>query len=267
MKSRTAVLLFALALSGCGNSDHTTTDPVNEDGPVIAAGASIYEQAVTAPDRLSGDYERDAGRKPAAVLEFFAIKPGQTVLEMFSGGGYYTDLLSRVVGPGGKVHAQTNDAYVGFAGQEFVDRHANGRLANVDILMAENNELDIDEASLDAVTIVLGYHDLYYAAPERGWPKFDVPKLLAELYSGLKPGGVLGIVDHQAEPGSPRQSGGTVHRIDSAVVIEDLETAGFVLDGSSDVLRNPDDSHTKSVFDPAVRGKTDRFVLRFRKPL
>lgn len=259
-----ATLLLAL-VSACGQGDDAPAEPPASQS-VVDDKPSVYDTAVAATDRLPGDYERDAGRRPAVVLEFFGVRPGQTVLELFSGGGYYTELLSRVVGPDGKVIAQTNEAYVGFAGEEFVDRHADGRLGNVDILMAENNELEIDAASIDVVTIVLGYHDLYYAAPERGWPKFDVKKLLAELYQGLKPGGVLGIVDHMAEPGSPRETGGTVHRIDAAAVIEDLEAAGFVLDATSGALRNPDDDYSMSVFDPSVRGNTDRFVLRFVKP-
>lgn len=257
--------LSVVIIAACGQGDDAPAElPPPE--PTVADGPGIYQTAVTATDRLPGDYERDAGRKPAVVLEFFGIEPGQTVLELFSGGGYYTDLLSRVVGPDGKVIAQTNEAYIGFAGQEFVDRHADDRLGNVRVLMAENNELELEPASLDVVTIVLGYHDLYYAAPERGWPKFDIEKLLDELYEGLKPGGVLGIVDHMAAPGSPRETGGTVHRIDSAVVIEDLEAAGFILDATSDELRNGDDDYTMSVFDPAVRGNTDRFILRFVKP-
>lgn len=266
MNARLLFVTLAIALTaGCGQRDDEPTEPA-APAPVVADGPSIYDTAVAATDRLPADYERDAGRRPAAVLEFFGVEPGQTVLELFSGGGYYTDLLSRVVGPDGRVIAQTNEAYIGFAGQEYVDRHADGRLGNVDIVVAENNELDVAPESVDVVTIVLGYHDLYYAAPERGWPQFDVEQLLAEIYQGLKPGGVLGIVDHMAEPGSPRATGGTVHRIDSAAVIEDLEAAGFLPDGEIDALRNPDDDYTKSVFDPTVRGKTDRFVLRFVKP-
>lgn len=266
MRLRCLIATLSIAvIAACGQGDDSSAESPSPQ-PTVAEGPTIYQTAVTAADRLPGDYDRDAGRQPSVVLEFFGIGPGQTVLELFSGGGYYTDLLSRVVGPDGKVIAQTNEAYIGFAGPEYVDRHADGRLGNVDILMAENNELEVEPASLDVVTIVLGYHDLYYAAPERGWPKFDIDKLLAELYEGLKPGGVLGIVDHVAAPGSPRESGGTVHRIDAAAVIEDLEAAGFVLDATSDALRNPDDDYTKSVFDPAVRGKTDRFILRFVKP-
>jgi len=200
------------------------------------------------------------------VLEFFAIGVGDTVLEMFSSGGYYAELLAHVVGENGTVVAQMNETYIGFAGDEFTARHADNRLPNTEILMAENNEMALAAGRFDAVTMVLNFHDLYWVSDERGWTKFDVPAFLAEIYKGLKPGGTFGIVDHYAETGSPSESGGTVHRIDPAIVVTEVEAAGFVLDGESDLLRSADDDHSKIVFDPAVRGKTDRFVLRFRKP-
>ena len=258
-----AALFACVTVAGCGG-DAPPTDAV--DATASDDSVSVYAEAVANPTRLEADYARDAGRKPAEVLEFFGIGAGDTVLDLFSGGGYYSDLLSHVVGPDGRVIAHTNAAYIGFAGDEFEARHAQGRLPNVDVLIAENNELELDDASLDAVIIILGYHDLYYAAPQRGWPKIDVELLLGELHSALKPGGVLGIVDHYAEAGAPRETGGSVHRIDPAAVIADLQAAGFVLEAQSDVLRNPDDDYSKIVFDPELRGRTDRFVLRFRKP-
>jgi predicted methyltransferase len=235
-------------------------------GSIAAAddAKNIYAEAVAAKTRLPGDYERDPGRKPAVVLEFFGIEAGDTVLDLFSGGGYYTELLSRVVGPDGNVLAHSNQAYLSFVGDEFAARYADDRLANVDVLMAENNELDLAPASLDAIVLVLAYHDVYFVA--EGWPAIDKEKLLTELFSALKPGGVVGIVDHAALPGAPPDTGSTLHRIDPALVISDLESAGFELDGESEALSNTTDDHTTLVFDPAIRGKTDRFVLRFRKP-
>ena len=101
---------------------------------------------------------------------------------------------------------------------------------------------------------------------ENGWPKINVPQLHAELFDSLKPGGTLGLIDHYADAGSPRETGGTLHRIDPGIVIPELEQAGFVLEAKSDMLRNIEDDHSLGVFDPSVRGKTDRFVLRFKKP-
>lgn len=258
----TAGLLAALFLAACGNADHADGEPQADAG----ADTSVYADALAVSTRLEADYERDATRKPAEVLAFFDIEPGMVVLDMFSGGGYYSELLAHVVGPDGHVDAHSNQAYLNFVGDEFTARHADGRLPNVDVLMAENNELDLEANRYDAITMILSYHDLYYADPDRGWPAFDVPKLLAELYEGLKPGGTLGVVDHMAAPGSPSDSGTTVHRIDAAIVVDELTAAGFELVDESDVLRNPDDDLDKNVFDESVRGHTDRFVLRFKKP-
>jgi predicted methyltransferase len=228
--------------------------------------ASASEAAVAHAARPDADRARDAGRKPAQVLEFIGIAPGMTVLDMCSGGGYYTEILSYLVGDVGRVAAHSNQAYVAFVGEEFEMRYLGGRLPNVEILMAENNELSLHPGAFDAVLMVLSFHDLYYAAPDDGWPAFDVPALLAELHKGLRAGGVVGIVDHYAADGSPPETGGTTHRIDPAIVIEAMTTAGFELDGQSDLLRNPADDYEKVVFDPEIRGNTDRFVLRFRKP-
>jgi predicted methyltransferase len=246
-------------LSACGQeaqqaAEDSTAAPVD------------YQAAVSNPNRPAADRARDADRKPAEVLAFFGIEPGMAVLDLFSGGGYYSELLSYVVGPEGRVVSHSNAAYLNFVGDEFNERHADGRLPNVEVLMAENNELELSADTFDAVLLILSYHDIYYADPENGWPKIDGPKLLAQIYKGLKPGGVLGVVDHYAEAGSPRETGNSVHRIDPGIVISELELAGFVLDGKNQILRNMADDYSKIVFDPELRGKTDRFVLRFRKP-
>ena len=259
MRIHHILTLALLTLVGCGTTTPTQTSP---GAPMI----SIYETAVANPERTDTDRERDAGRKPGQVLEFFGIAPGMMVLDMFSGGGYYTEMLSDIVGPDGKVVAHTNTAYAGFVGEEAINRFADDRLANVEILLAENNELELSAARFDAVMLILAYHDIYYDDPANGWPKIDAAKFLAELNKGLKPGGMLAVVDHYAAAGSPRETGGTLHRIDPQIVITELEAEGFVLDARSDVLRNMEDDHGKAMFDPAVRGKTDRFVLKFRKP-
>ncbi len=269
MKTRLAFLALALALTACGQQADSTSEAEPAAAAVeepAAPATSIYEDAVASDTRLEGDTDRDAGRKPAAVLAFLGIKPGDSVLEMFAGGGYYTELLAHVVGDDGHVTAHQNTPLLNFAGDAIKARHADGRLPNVDTLMAENNELALEADQYDAITIILNYHDLYWSSEQYAWEQIDVPVFLAELYKALKPGGTLGIVDHAAAPGSPSETGSTLHRIDSAVVIADLGEAGFVLDGESDVLRNPDDDQSKNVFDPEIRGKTDRFVLKFVKP-
>lgn len=270
MRTKTAISTLCLLLAGCsqapepGQTGAAGSAPVTE--PVATTTASVYDGAVTHRERSERDRTRDENRRPAAVLEFFGIEPGMTVLDMFSGGGYYTELLSRVVGEDGRVVAHTNAAYAQFVGDEATERYADNRLPNVDILMAENNELSLPAAEFDAVLLILSYHDVFYVDPNNGWPKIDGPKMLGELFQSMKPGAVIGVVDHYAEAGSPRESGGSLHRIDPEIVLVDFANAGFEFDGKSEVLRNMEDDYGKNMADPSVRGKTDRFVFRFRKP-
>jgi len=262
---RKIIALFTLVsvIAGC---DRPASEPEAAATAVVEAEVSIYAAAVSSETRPEADRASDAGRKPEAVLEFLGIQPGDIVLEMWAGGGYYTELLAHVVGESGKVVAHANTPILSFAGDAHTKRHADNRLPNAETLLAENNELALEADSFGAATIILNYHDRYWSSEEYGWVQIDVPAFLAELYKGIKPGGTLGIVDHQAASGSPAETGNTLHRIDSAIVIAELEGVGFVLEGESNVLANAEDDHTKSVFDPEIRGKTDRYVLRFRKP-
>lgn len=275
----TLSLFLTLALLGGCDSPSDSAGPAKSETPAAAAPLpapepplpevprEVYEAAVANPGRSESDRERDVSRKPADVLAFFRIAPGMRVFDLYSGGGYYAELLSYVVGPTGAVTAHNNQPYLGFAGDEIAVRYAGDRLSNVTQLIAENNELTIGPGRYDAVTMILAYHDVYYADPENGWAPIDGPKLLAEIYAALKPGGVIGIVDHYAPLGSPSSTGNTTHRIDLDLLVADFKAAGFVLEDTSDMLRNLDDDRSIVVFDPAVRGRTDRFVLRFRKPL
>ena len=215
---------------------------------------------------MSRAEEQDAARKPAETLAFFGVQPGMVALDLFAGAGYYTELLAAVVGPTGRVVAHTNGAYLSGVGDEWTRRFASSRLPNVEQLVAEGNDIELMPGQFDFVLLSAVYHDVYYVNEARNWPKIDGPRLLAELFTAMKPGATLGLVDHAAAPGSPEETGGTLHRIDPAIVKRDFAAAGFVLDAESDVLRNPADDLSKGVFDPAVRGKTDRFMLRFRRP-
>jgi predicted methyltransferase len=270
MRKVIVLLVLSFVVAGCGRPASESEPVASEQEPaatvVAEAEVSIYAAAVASEKRPESDRASDAGRMPDAVLEFFGIQPGDIVLEMWAGGGYYTELLAHVVGESGKVVAHVNTPILGFVGEEHANRHVDNRLPNTEVLLAENNELALEADSFDAATIILNYHDLYWSSEEYGWEKIDVPAFLAELYKGIKPGGTLGIVDHQAVSGSPAETGNTLHRIDSAIVIAELEGAGFVLVGESNELTNPEDDHSKGVFDPEIRGETDRYVLRFRKP-
>lgn len=264
----TILLVTSGAMTACtpDKGEEAASSETTAAELTLSAEDSVYSAAVSNPARSDGDREKDANRKPGEVLQFFGIGRGDKVLDLFSGGGYYTELLSYVVGDDGVVVSHTNAAYANFVGDEATTRYANDRLPNVDILVAENNELSLPADEFDAVLMILAYHDIYYVDPENGWPKIDGPALMSELYDSVRPGGVLGIVDHVAQAGSAAETGNTLHRIDPALIKAEVEKAGFVFEESAAFLQNPADDHTKHMGDPSIRGKTDRAVLRFRKP-
>ncbi|MGI9264009.1 MAG: class I SAM-dependent methyltransferase [Gammaproteobacteria bacterium] len=235
-------------------------------GSAMAATSQSIATALDRPDRLEGDADKDSGRKPTEVLAFFDIEPGMTVLEMFSGGGYYSEILSYVVGGEGTVHAHNNKPYIAYAKKSLEKRYTSGRLDNVKRFEAENNELELSAGKFDAALLILAYHDVYHVDEKNGWFPIDGPKMLAEIYGSMKPGAVLGVVDHVAKAGSPPETGQTLHRIDPQLMKKEIEAAGFVFDGEIDVLRNPGDDLAKPMYAPEVRGKTDRVVYRFHRP-
>jgi predicted methyltransferase len=216
--------------------------------PATAPAASdAIAAAVANPARPAEDGARDADRKPAATLAFFDVRPGEVVFEFVAGGGYFTELLSRTVGDTGRVVAT----------REEPKRIADGRLPNV--TAAADTQWGLAPDSVDLIFTALNYHDVVNLKVER-------PPLLKNFMTILKPGGIFAVIDHSAEAGSGDRDVGTLHRIDEAFVVSEIKAAGFELVGTSDLLRNPSDARTLTVFDPAIRGKTDCFVLKFRKP-
>ena len=231
-----------------------------------AAQPDAVGAALASADRLEGDREQDGRRKAREVLEFSGIAPGMRVLDAFSAGGYYTELLARVVGPEGQVIAYNNPPYARFAAKAIAARYAEDRLPNVQQVTRTIDDLELEPASLDAAIFIMSYHDLYWRPADGSWPPTDPMQLLGKLHAALKPGGVIVVQDHVAVPGGDTSEiVDKLHRIDPAVVKADFARAGFTLDGESDVLRHPDDAHTIMVFDAAIRGKTDQFLFRFRK--
>lgn len=245
----------ALALIAYGNA-----------APSAAAGAAI-QSAITSPDRFAGDSEQDARRKPQAVLEFMGVKPGMRVLDYFAGAGYYSELLSRITGPGGSVTVYNSPIYAKFAGEKLAQRFANNRLANAKVVTLETDALQLQPNSLDGALFVIAYHDLYLTPKDAAAKPANIGQITEALFQAVKPGGVVVIADHAANPGGDTANiATTLHRIDPNVVKADFTKAGFTFDGESDALRNSADDHSKMVFDPAVRGKTDQFIYRFKKP-
>ena len=251
----TAALLLATAsATAAGDDDHS-------------ASAAAIAAAIASPDRPAADREQDPRRHPQQVLEFAGVAPGMHVIDVFSAGGYYTELLARTVGVKGQVIAYNNPPYAAFAAKGIEARYAGGRLGNVRQVTATLEDLELRPDSLDLALIVLSYHDLYWRPADGSWPPTDPAALLAKLYKALKPGATVVVEDHVANPGGDTaQVVDAQHRIDPAVVRRDFERAGFVFDGESRVLANPADDHSKAVFDESVRGSTDRFLYRFRKP-
>lgn len=265
LKGLIAVLVISL-LYACGQeAPERPAAPPEPAAEPAEPMVSVYEAALGNELRPEADRARDADRKPAQVLEFLGIGPGMTVLDKFTGDGWYSEVIAYVVGDSGRVIAHSNEAYKNFVGNALEERFGSGRVSRVEILMAENNHLALDADSLDAVMMSMSFHDIYHVDVENGWEPIDGPAFLAELMKGLKAGGIVAIIDHRAAAGAPPETGDTLHRIDPALVIAKMEAAGFVLDAQSDILRNPDDDLSKNVFAPEIRGKTDRFVMRFRK--
>lgn len=229
-------------------------------------GRADIAAALSHAERSEADKALDSARKPAEVIEFFGIEPGMAVFDIFAGGGYYTEILSRVVGEDGFVTHYNNRPWDAFVAKAVEERFGNDRLPNVDTFVAPPEDLVDVPDKYDAAIFVLGMHDIYYADSENNWPLIDKERFLRGIYQLIDDGGVLGVIDHNAAPGSdPAETGKSVHRIDPDVIIRDLEAAGFTLEARSDILANPDDSYDVSVFDDSMRRKTDRSVLRFRK--
>ncbi|TXG82285.1 MAG: methyltransferase type 11 [Sphingomonadales bacterium] len=242
--------------------------PVPAQGAAASPGAAAQlDQLIQQQDRLPIDAERDKRDRPADVMALAGVGPGMRVLDLYSGGGYWSELFSRAVGPRGVTFAHNNAAYLGFSKDELAQRDIAHRLPGVRRLMAENNRLFLAPDSLDVVWFSLGYHDIALDQPQDGWPRIDGDQLRRTLFTALKPGGRLVIIDHRAPAGmDPDESGAKLHRIDPAAVIGQLTAAGFTLQTTSDLLVNTDDPHTETAFAPTIRGKTDRFILVFVKP-
>jgi len=218
---------------------------------------------VNNPARSLADRERDKSSKPNAVLNFIGLKPGMKVLDLFAGGGYYSELLSYAVGPDGQVISHTNAVYESSTGEEASRRFKDNRLSNVSRVVSEINNLGLEDSSLDVVLLVLVYHDIYFTADY--WPQVDRDNFFRQIRESLKPGGVLVVIDHSALANTGLSAAQDLHRIDEAFAKQDIESAGFAFDAASDVLQNSNDARTLSVFDEAISRKTDRFVYRFVK--
>lgn len=245
----------AAALSGCIIvADGGTTTVVHHTVPAEDA----YAAALAHPDRPDADRARDGLRRSADMLAFMQLGPNDVIADIRPEEGFFTRLFAPVVGPAGHVYA-------------FVPNQTSGREnAYADTLSATYGNVSrvtgaletmAFDRPLDVVFMGEEYHD--FVIPRFG---VDVPAMNAAVFRALKPGGLYVILDHQAAAGTGVSVAGTLHRIESAELRRQVEAAGFVFDGETRVVANPADDHSLSVFDESIRGRTDRFVLRFRKP-
>jgi len=250
----------ALALAAC-------TPPAPEEAAppaqiAISPDAANIQAALTDSRRPAEDVARDAARHPAETLAFAGIEPGERVGEIFPGGGYFTRLFAVAVGDEGRVYPTIRPD--GVAGEyETPILPVATQYPNAVMARTPYDALAYPEP-LDVIFTAQNYHDMPLTAYSLG----DRARMNATAFAALKPGGVYIIIDHAAVDGAPVETDAetTVHRIDQATVRREVEAAGFVFDGESDVLRNPADTRTTNVFDPAIRGRTDQFMMRFRRP-
>jgi predicted methyltransferase len=275
-------LTLAISIVGCASSEPPPPLPpptaassmvssipeALDAGPAADAAppspADAIRAAVAAPDRNDEDRKLDPGRHPAEMLSFFGISPGQRVGELVAAGGYTSELLARVVGESGDVWAVNPRSVL----DKFAATPWEERLAKPIMKQVHSVERDLDSPfppeahDLDAVVMVLFYHDAVGM-------KVDRAKMNKAVFDALKPGGVYGIIDHTARPGSGTADAQTYHRIDEKTVIDEVTKAGFKLAAEGDFLRNPKDKHDWNDSPRAAgdkRGTSDRFALKFVKP-
>lgn len=236
--------------------------------PGLQAHARIPDAiaaAVADVSRPDADRQRDSNRKPADTLAFAGVKPGDQIAELLPGAGYFTRIFSKVVGATGHVYALVPAPPPNAPADmpDFAARvkaiAAEPAYSNVSVVVEPFSELRVP-VPLDLVWTSQNYHDLH------NFPGLDVAVFNQMVFDALRPGGTYLILDHAAQSGSGARDTATLHRIDAETVKKEVLAAGFVFVGGSDLLHEPGDSRTVKVFDPSVRGKTDQFILKFRKP-
>ena len=251
--NRFLALTLAALLAACA-----TAAPAPE--PMLSA--ADYAATLAAADRPEADEQRDAARKPAEMLAFAQIAPGERVGDYIMGSGYFTRVLAAAVGPTGKVYAFQPAEFIAYRAAYADEQDATvTALANAQAVRGPVSAPPFPEP-LDTIVTIQNYHHLLLSAMPAGTPA----KAAAALYAALKPGGTLVVIDHSAVAGSGDDAPNKLHRIEQSRVVDALTAAGFRLEEQSTLFANPADPRTALVFDPAIRGSTDQFMLRFRKP-
>ncbi|MFC5490822.1 methyltransferase [Dokdonella soli] len=228
--------------------------------PSAAIAAAVVDSSRPATDTV-----RDTNRKPADTLAFAGIKPGDKIADYAAGAGYFTRLFAAVAGAKGHVYASVPSSLFQYPNivkgiaevQTWAVTHP-----NVSVTFASALEAAKYPEKLDVFWISQNYHDLHdsFMGP------VDMAAFNRTVYAALKPGGTYVVLDHVAAKGSPADVTDTLHRIEPSTVRREVEAAGFTFEGESAVLANPADPHTAGVFDPSIQGRTDQFILKFKRP-
>lgn len=243
-----ASLVATSALAGNQHAQHATR----------AGAIPAYVQAAVADPGREADRAKDANRHAAEIVAFTGVKPGDKVLELVPGSGYWTRVFSKVVGDNGHVYAAIPAPMEKYSDDT---KKLPGEYPNVSLLEQPADALSTPE-QVDVAFTAQNYHDY----PDKFMGPTDPAVLNKAVFAALKPGGTYVVIDHVAQAGSGARDTDTLHRIDPALVKQQVEAAGFQYVGESKVLRNPKDDHALKVFDPSVRGHTDQFAYKFRKP-
>lgn len=221
-------------------------------------GSAAAAAAVASTARPDADRARDAARKPAEIVAFAGVEPGDVVAEFLPGGGYYTRVLSRTVGPAGHIYALVPAGFAQRPGGLDALNALAAELGNVTVIATDLTNFTLDKPA-DLVWTTENYHDMHNG------PTPSFAGVNAAAFAALKPGGIYFVEDHAAAAGAGPGVTQELHRIDPAQVIEEVTAAGFALEAQSDLLKNPNDPKTVGVRDPSVQGETEKFAFRFRK--
>ncbi|XOV78960.1 MAG: class I SAM-dependent methyltransferase [Aestuariibacter sp.] len=219
------------------------------------------EKSLTLESRTEQDRARDPQRKPEQVLALMGLKPGMTVLDINAGEGYYSEILSPLVGKSGKVIRHNDPTYTSFMNEEsFQARYGDGRLSNIEHYHSKQDALDLEQNSVDAAIMALSFHDYFFKHESRGKKISDPAAVAASIHHALKPGATLIVIDHVGQPDGSLDDWHKMHRIAPSLAEYVFISAGFKLVKEADILVNKDDPLTVSPFDPSIRGSTNRFV-------
>ena len=234
--------------------------------PALAAPATTVAAALKASDRRPDNVKLDEGRKPAAVLQYLGFKPGLQVLDLFGANGYWAEIMAPALGPKGHDTIWQPTQFFGARGKAYMDGFV-VKHPNVNVITSPFEAPDLPKNYADFVMLNNNYHDTYWVSEQFKIPKMDPNAFLKAVYAAMKPGATIGVIDHVANKNDDtRATVDKYHRIDPEVIKADFKRAGFVLVGSSNLLRNPADDHSLEVSDAKIAGHTDRVIYKFKKP-